>query len=184
MSAASRLSSIVQTVDQVIAQIRLAPFRFLIEGFNWKTALWSALLRSLVFCVILIQSGWRAAAAAVSAEALFRIATSGLFGSLMQAFRHAAPQWRAFLLSAVFLPGLVQVAEFLLHLRLGTPKLITTTIVSLSMTILAGLFQWHAMRRGALLVGAQSMSVSGELRAIPGLMNSFLFGWMRLEPHA
>lgn len=184
MPAYSRLFSIVQTVDQVIDQIRLAPFRFLIEGFNWKTALWSALLRSLLFCAILIQSGWRAAAAAVSAEALFRIATSGLFGSLMQAFRHAAPQWRAFLLSAVVLPGLVQFAEFMLHLQLGTPKLITTTIVSLSMTILAGLFQWHAMRRGALLVGAQSMSLSDELRAIPGLMNSFLFGWMRLEPHA
>ena len=141
-------------------------------------------MRSLLFGAILIQSGWRSAAAAVSAEALFRIASSGLFGSLMQAFRHAAPQWRAFLLSAVVLPGLVQVAEILLHLRLGTPKLLTTTIASLIMTILAGLFQWHAMRRGALLVGAQSMSLADELRLIPGLMSSFLFGWMRLEPHS
>ena len=100
----------------------------------------------------------------------------------MQAFRNAAPQWRAFLLSGVVLPGLVQVGEFLLHFRLGTPKLFTTTIASLVMTILAGLFQWHAMQRGALLVGAKSMTISDEIRAIPGLMNSFLFGWMRLEP--
>ena len=174
----------MQTVGQVIEQIRLAPFRFLVEGFNWKTALWSALLRSLLFCAILIQSGWRSAATAVSAEVLFRIASSGLFGSLMQALRHAAPQWRAFLLSAVLLPGLVQVGEILLHLRLGTPKLLVTTTASLIMTMLAGLFQWHAMRRGALLVGEQSMSLADELRAIPGLMTSFLFGWMRLEPHS
>ena len=168
----------------MIDHIRRAPLRFLVQGFNWKTALWSALLRSLVFCVILIQGGWQSAAAAVSAEALFRVLSSGLFGSLMQAFRHAAPQWRAFFLSAMVLPGFVQAAEFFLHLRLGTPKLLTTTIVSLTMTVLAGLFQWHAMRRGALLVGAQSMSVADEMRAIPGLMSSFLFGWMRLEPHS
>ena len=170
----------MQTVDQVIVEIRQAPFRFLVQGFNWKASLWSALIRSLIFCAILFRGGWRTAAAAMMAEAVFRIAISGLFGSVMQALLNAAPQWRAFFLSGVLLPGVVQIAEFVLHWSLGTPKLITTTVASVVMTMLAGLFQWHAMRRGAMLVGAKALSFADDLRAIPGLMNSFLFGWMRL----
>ncbi len=116
----------------------------------------------------------------MSAEALFRILVSGLFGSIMQAFRNAQPQWRAFFLSAVLLPGMVQIAEAWLHWSLGTPRFLITTAASIVMTILAGLFQWHAMRRGAMLVGEQSLTVAEEMRAIPGLLGSFLFGWARL----
>ena len=170
----------MDTVDNVITRIWDDPFRFLVTGFNWKTALWSAFLRSLVFCAILIQGGWRAAIFAMSAEALFRILVSGLFGSIMQAFRNAQPQWRAFFLSAVLLPGMVQIAEAWLHWSLGTPRFLITTAASVVMTILAGLFQWHAMRQGAMLVGEQSLTVAEEMRAIPGLLGSFLFGWARL----
>ena len=94
----------------------------------------------------------------------------------MQALRNAQPQWRAFFYSAAVLPGIVQIAEYGVHLWLGTPKLVGTTIASVIMTVVAGLFQLHAMRRGAMLVGAPSLSFEQEMKAIPGLVSSFLFG--------
>ena len=171
-----RRYSNVETVEHVLSRIRSDPFQFLVTGFNWKTALWSALIRSMLFCAILFRGGWRAAIIAMSAEALFRIVVSGLFGSIMQALRNAQPQWQAFFYSAVVLPGIVQIAEYGVHCWMGTSKLFGTTIASLVMTVVAGLFQWHAMRRGAMLVGVQSLSFAEEMKAIPGLVGSFLFG--------
>ncbi len=170
----------VKTVNEVWEHIRGAPFRFLFNEWNWKAAVWSGLIRALVFFVILIRGGWRAAMVAMSAEALFRVVMSGLFGSLMQAFRNAQPQWKAFGVSAVLGPAIVQIAEFGMHWRIGSPQLVNTTLASCALTVSAGLFQWHAMHRGAMLIGTGQQSFMADLKAIPGLLISFLFGWMRL----
>lgn len=138
------------------------------------------MIRALLFFVVLFRGNWRAAVVAMSAEALFRIIMSGLFGSLMQAFRNAQPEWKAFTVSAVIGPIIIQIAEYLFHWRIGTPQLVNTTVASCALTILAGLFQWHAMHRGAMMIGDEQQSFLADLKAIPSLLFSFLFGWMKL----
>jgi hypothetical protein len=56
----------------------------------------------------------------------------------------------------------------------GTPNLRTSLIASVSFTVLSTLFNLYAMRRGALLVGAEGGSVGADFRRMPRLITGFL----------
>ena len=72
------------------------------------------------------------------------------------------------------LPGASHSIEFVVHLLRGTPNLRTSLIASVSFTMLSTLFNLYAMRRGALLVGAEGGSVGADLRRMPRLIAGFL----------
>jgi hypothetical protein len=79
------------TVWDVLNELRRNPVELLVRQWNWKSALFSSVLRALIFLFANLTAGWRAAAGAMAAEFVFRAVTSGFYGSLTQAFRKAQP---------------------------------------------------------------------------------------------
>jgi hypothetical protein len=162
------------TVFRVMRSLVANPGHLLIERWNWKAALFSATLRALLFLLANLTAGWKAATAAMLVEFLYRAVTAGFYGSITQAFREAEPAWAAGLAVLVLLPVLSHSIELTLHLLRGTPKIITSLTASICFTLVSTLFNLYAMRRGALVVGAEGGSVIADLRRMPHLICGFL----------
>jgi hypothetical protein len=162
------------TLGGVVGELFADPRRALIDRWNWKAALFSATLRATLFLCANLTAGWKAATTAMLAEFIYRACSSGFYGAITQALSKVEPAWTAAIASAVFLPGASHSIEFVVHLLLGTPNLRTSLIASVSFTVLSTLFNLYAMRRGALLVGAEGGSVGADLRRMPWLIAGFL----------
>ena len=142
--------------------------------WNWKSAVLSIMLRVPVFAVAASRRGLEAVAAAVLTEAVVCGFNAGCYAAAVQAIRNRKPLWLTALMIAVGLPLLGQVIEYQAHAWRGTPHRIPAVIVSAVLSALSSLFNWYAMRRGALLVGNEGRSFSNDLRQIPSLLGHFL----------
>jgi hypothetical protein len=156
------------TVGAVLRRILRNPFEHLIRRWNWKSALFSPVLRALIFFCANLTAGWRAAAAAALVELLYRGPAAGVYGALTQAFRLADPPWAAGLTVMVLLPLFSHSIEAFIHFLHRTPKLGASLCASVCFTALSTLFNLYAMRRGVLVTGADDEnSFMGDLRRIP-----------------
>ena len=146
----------------------------LIRLWNWKSALLSLILRGPIFLVATIRRGLEPAASALLTESVFCVLTAGFYGAVVQIMRDAEPEW----LTAVFLtlavPTVFQLLEYWLHWLRGTPHLRIAELVSIAVSAVSALFNWYAMRRGTLLVGAEGRDFASDLRRLPGLVVGFL----------
>lgn len=167
------------TVRGVLADLTTYPGRYFLQGWNWKSAALSGLLRASIFFFTTLRAGWRAALAALTLEAAFRIVASGFYGVVAQALRNAQPMWQSALLVMVVLPVTIQAIELAVHWLAGTPHLWRGVAVSTAVAALSALFSWFAMRRGAFLVGADARPFSEDLRRYPGLLVEFLLAGPR-----
>ena len=172
------------TLRQAILNIIRNPWDRLIRKWNWKSALFSALLRGAIFFAVNISAGMEAALTAVKADVILRTTTSGFYGSLVQAFRKVEPPWKAALAVMVLLPVIQHAIEFLAHWFNGTANLKNSIIASLSFTILAALFNLYAMRRGTMIVGSQQRPFLEDMKAIPGVVAGFLLTGVLLVKRA
>jgi len=162
------------TVSAVLRELLSRPGELLIRQWNWKSALFSSIIRALIFLIANLTAGWRAAAGATLAEFVFRAVTSGFFGSFTQAFRTVEPAALATLTLLILLPLISHSLELAVHFAAGTPNLARSMISSVIFTEIAVLFNLYAMRRGALVVGENATSMSSDLRRIPALIGGFL----------
>jgi hypothetical protein len=163
------------TIVDVFKELLANPVEFLIRRWNWKSALFSSIIRALIFLIANLSAGWRAASGAMVAEFVFRAITSGFYGSLTQAFRTAEPAWMAAISVLILLPVVSHSLELALHLARGTPKIISSMVASVVFTEISTLFNLYAMRRGALVVGEEeASSMSDDLRRVPGLIAGFV----------
>lgn len=142
--------------------------------FNWKTALLSAIYRSVIFFVVTIRHGWRAASMAFLLETGFRFVASGIYGAVLQRLSRVQPPWLSALLSVVLVPALIQVVEYLVHLWAATPNLAAASLVSTLAAAISALFNWFVMRRGALVTGRDAPSLLSDLKRMPILIFDFL----------
>jgi hypothetical protein len=161
------------TVRQVLSDLVRHPVDHLILRWNWKSALTSAILRSGIFFGVNLTAGWNEAIGAMVAEFVFRSFTSGFYGAITQSFRKAEPSWLAALTAMVLLPLLSHSLEFLVHWLRGTPALLQSMAASVAFTALSTLFNLHAMRQGALIVGDGRNSLWHDLKQMPRLLASF-----------
>lgn len=164
----------------VVAVLRLVathPCRFLVSRWNYKSAILSSLFRAHIFLVANLSAGVDAAVAAMTAEFLFRFATSGVYGALTQAFRHAQPERAAIVAVMVLLPAVGHSMELALHWVRGTPNLAISIGASAAFTAASTAFNLFAMRRGALITGAGSEPLWRDLVRMPSLLTAFLFSW-------
>jgi hypothetical protein len=162
------------SVLDVLSEIRTHPGELLIRQWNWKSAVFSSLVRATIFLFTNLAAGWRSAVGAMAAEFVFRAVISGFYGSLIQAFRNAEPLWLATLTVMILLPLAAHSLELAVHLANGTPKLAHSLIASVAFTEIATLFNLYAMRRGALVVGAEASSIGSDLRRVPALIAGFV----------
>jgi hypothetical protein len=128
--------------------------------------------RHLLFCESLGRTARRArrhADRTFLSRHLFR-----LLRGPYESFREAEPPWAATLAVAVGLPFANHSIEFLVHWMRGTRKLVPSILFSLGFTLLSTLFNFYAMRRGALVVGEGRRSLAQDLRSMPRLLLEFV----------
>ncbi len=163
------------TVAQVLQQFARQPARHFLGEWNWKSAAVSGLLRAIIFFATTFTAGLRAALAALTLEALYRIIASGFYGVAAQSLRHAQPRWQAATVVMVILPILIQALELAVHWAAGTPNLWRGVAVSTAVAAFSSLFSWFAMQRGAFLVGAEARPFWEDLKRYPALLAEFLW---------
>lgn len=151
------------------------PIKRIVRRWNWKSALLSALVRGGLFFFATLEAGLTAALAAMRLEAAFYILTAGFYGALLEAFRRVEPPWKATITVMGLLPAINHTLEFLLHSIGGTARLGQGMAASISFSVLSASFNLFAMRRGALLVGADRQSLGRDLRQLPWLICQFLW---------
>jgi hypothetical protein len=75
----------------------------------------------------------------------------------------------------VLVPVLARAIEFLIHWTAGTPEVLTGALVSIAFSTVSNPFTLFAMRRGALVVGAQDAdSFSRDLLRLPRIAIDFV----------
>jgi hypothetical protein len=146
----------------------------LLRLWNWKSALLSVILRGPIFFVAAIRQGWAGVVGALFTETAFCAISAGFYGALVQSLKDAEPQWLTGIVLAFVIPAMFQCVEYVLHWLRGTPHLRIAEIVSVIISGLSALFNWYAMRRGALLVGGEGASFGSDLGRLPRLIVGFL----------
>jgi hypothetical protein len=162
------------TVPEILGQIRKHPGELLVRRWNWKSAAFSSALRAATFFSMNLPAGRRAALSAMIAEFLYRSVTAGFYGAITQAFGEAEPAWAGGLIVIILLPMVSHSVELGVHPLRGTPRIVSSLIASVGFTVVSTLFNLYAMRRGALIVGANAGSVSADLRRMPALIAGFV----------
>jgi len=165
---------VIMTVLDVLERLVTHPGEMLIRKWNWKSSLFSSVLRALVFFFANLRAGWHAATGAMLAEFVYRSITAGFYGAMTQAFRKAQPAWAANIVAMVLLPLVSHSLELLLHLLRGTPKIKTSIIASICFTTISTLFHLYATRRGALVVDSDAASLAADMKRIPRLIAGFV----------
>ena len=158
---------------QELAGLLRRPQRILFL-WNWKSAWLSIALRTPIFVAVTIQGGFRTSLSAVLTECVVCMITAGFYGAIAQSLKDAQPQWMTLVFLTVVVPAIFQAVEFLLHLFRGTPHLRIAEIVSILISGISSLFNWYAMRRGALLVGGEGDAFGADLRRLPRLLATFV----------
>ena len=152
------------------------PIEMLVWRWNWKAAMFSGVLRSMIYLFTHLKEGWRAALGAMSVEFFFRLVVSGASGSLVQAFHNAHPVWLATLCVMIMLPAFSHMIEFTLHTLNGDVNKGKAIIISISFSILSAIFNLFAMRRDALLVkDARAQTLGQDLVQLPKIVGEFMF---------
>ena len=168
------------TPFQVLVRICLHPKKYLIDRWHWKSALFSSVIRALIFFFSNLSAGWRAATGALLVEFAYRSVTCGFYGAITQAFKEAEPPWLALAVACFVLPVLSHSLELCVHLLRGTPKLFTSIVASVTFTIVSTLFMLYAMRRGSFVVGSEGRSLAHDAKQIPLIVAGFVWSGPRL----
>lgn len=64
--------------------------------------------------------------------------------------------------------------ELLVHWLRHTPKLFTSVVSSVCFTVISTVFNWYAMKRGAMVVGEDSQTIGRDMLAMPRIVASFI----------
>lgn len=161
------------TVAAVFLRLARHPSAFLLRRWNWKSATLSCLIRGSIFFAVNLVSDFAGASRALLLEISIVSVTAGFYGSFIQAFRTAKPEWAA-TLTVMMMPLLHHTLEFLIHSFGGTRRLAPSILISIVFSALSACFNLYAMRRGVLIVGKQRQSFVSDLKQLPGVVLGFL----------
>ena len=170
------------TTRSALTALITEPSSLLIRHWNWKSALYSSLLRAVLFFIVNLGAGLPAAWAAMLTELCYRGVTAGFYGSLTQAFRKVEPRWQGTLVALVVLMGISHSVEFVIHWWRGTPHLAASIGASACFTLVSTLFNLHAMRRGVFVTDQDGQTLASDLRRLPSLVFSFVASLIMTAP--
>ncbi len=162
------------SAGQALLTLLRDPWQCVIQRWNGKAALLSAMFRGVIFLAASIKSHHTGRLSGVLAEALFGAVSAGFFGTLTQALRFADPEWLAELLLAGIYPLLFQVGDFFFHAAVGTQGFRAGMIASAVFTALSAAFNLYIMRRGTLLVGKEGNPFTQDLIVLPRMALLFV----------
>ena len=162
------------TVIEVCRGLARHPIRRLLRRWNWKNALFTALVRGGVFFAANLVAGWPAAIRALVVDAAFRVPLSGVYAAITQELAFAEPRCAALLVIVGVVPAASHVIEFATHWLMATPELRTSVMASVVFSTASGLFNLFTIERGAFLVGASARPFGEDLRRVPVLLVEFM----------
>jgi hypothetical protein len=145
----------------------------LVARWNWKAAVLSAAIRGTIFFTTNLGLGLDAARRAVVVDLLFRVPLAGWYAAVIQAAVDATHAWQTWAV-VLLVPIAAHAIEFGVHHSAGTPALHVSLAVSAAFSVVSSTFEWFAMRRGALTVGAGAASLGTDVRRLPRLISAFL----------
>jgi hypothetical protein len=162
------------TLNEALYSLVSRPNELLVRNWNWKAAFFSSFIRGIIFLLANLTAGWRAATGAMLAEWIYRALTSGFYGAITQTLGETEPEWQGAVAAMILLPVSSHSLEFLMHWLRHTPHLRASIIASMSFTVVSTLFNFYAMRRGAMTVGPDCASLSDDMRAMPRILGGFV----------
>lgn len=147
--------------------------------WNWKCALISVTVRSLVYLIAMARSGSHGRLAIVAVEMAYVTLTAGIYAGMQQ--RALAIRWRLFgnLIVVVGVPGLAQCLDWLTHRAVGPAPPSRAILAACIFTLVSALFHLHIMRRGVFLTGHAGRTLADDFRRMPHLVLEFV-----LRPYA
>lgn len=150
------------------------PVRHFVEGWNWKSAIFSAAIRAGIFLLATMKRRAVDVSTAVAVELAFSTFVAGVSGAFTQCMRHATPRWATNLIFAIGLPAALLLLDALAHLATGMTHMRASLIGTGAFSMLATLFNLYIMRKGALLVGDEGSSLMSDMVRMPRLVLGFL----------
>jgi hypothetical protein len=150
--------------------------------WNWKCALISASIRSLVYLAAMARTGLHGRFAIVLVEIAYVTLTSGIYAGLQQKALSVRPRLLGSLFIVVAVPGLAQYFDWMTHRLAGAAVPNRATLAVCVFTLLSALFHLHVMRRGALLTGRSGRSLRDDIRRMPRLAAGFVLKPLVLAP--
>ena len=163
-----------------LTEIARRPLKTLVPPWSWKSALFSAIVRGATFYVSNLQAGVEHAFVALAVEASYAIVAAGLIGAVSQQLRAARPIWLTFLVVTLGLPGAMVGAQAIVHKLAHTQHVGLGLLTSFALAAVSNLFSWFAMRRGAMLGGADSTTFRHDLESLPRIFLDFLIAGPRM----
>ena len=161
------------TVKQAMGRMWGDPWGIVFRRWNWKSAIFGALIRGAMFYVINRKGG--KGFTAMTTEFLFFVWAAGFFGAVTQAFRHAIPGWLARLAVMVLVISTTHTSEYILHHWIvNTPHAMAGTLASICFTILSTIFSFYVMSRGAMVIGEDGNPFLDDMKRMPVLLWNFV----------
>lgn len=142
--------------------------------WNWKCALMSAVVRSLVYLSAMAHSRLQSGVAVVLVEMVYVTATAGLYAGLQQRALALRSRLLGNLAVVVGVPGLAQALDWLAHRAVGPSAPLRATISVCVFTLFSALFHLHVMRRGVFLTGSAGRSLADDFRRMPQMVAGFV----------
>ena len=144
----------------------------LLREWNWKAALFSAMLRAVLFFFTNLHAGRARAGKAMLVELVYATLAAGLAGAVTQRLRHAVPHRATAAVIWLAIPALMLAAQAAVHHAMGTPHLRAGLLASFAFAAFATGFNWFAMSRGAFVTG-EGRSFAHDLLMLPKLLVQF-----------
>jgi len=150
------------------------PFRVQVFSFwNWKCALLSAAVRSLVYLAALARSGPHGRVSIIAVEIAYVTLTAGIYAGMQQRALRLRSRLLGNSLVACVVPALAQGVDWLAHRAVGDAVPFRATVAVSVFAGVSALFHLFVMRRGVFLTG-QGRSLVDDLRRIPRLIAGFV----------
>jgi len=149
-------------------------FARVLACWNWKCALLSASVRSLVYLVAMAHARQHGAWGVVLVEIVYVTATAGLYAGLQQRGLGLRSRLLGTLVVVLAVPALAQSLDWLTHRTVGHAASGRVTGAVCLFTFLSALFHLYVMRKGAFLTGPLGRTLLDDFRSMPRLMMGFL----------
>jgi hypothetical protein len=159
-------------LQQALGNMLRAPF-VLLRDWNWKAALFSAVLRAIMFFLTNRHAGHYSGLKAMLVELVYATFAAGIVGAVTQRLRHATPRAATATVVWFLLPAIMLAAQAVVHYAMGTPRLRVSLIASFIFSAFATGFNWFAMSRGVFVTG-EGRSFARDLLLVPRLILHFV----------
>jgi di/tricarboxylate transporter len=153
----------------------------LLADWNWKAALFSAMIRGVIFFTTNLRAGHSQAIRATVVELVYATVAAGFAGAITQRLRHAVPVRLTATVVCIAIPIMMLSLQAFAHTITGTPHMRTGLIVSFLFASIATAFNWFSMSRGAFVTG-EDRSFLRDLIIVPKLLVQFVTAPLRRSP--